>query len=329
MKEVRLYGEFAKRFGRSHYYHVNTPRQAISLIRANFPEFDSVAEGRIYVVSGKNNALSEAELDLNLSPDVIKIIPQVMGAKSGWTNIAIAVVAAVASYYTAGASAAEGSFWKTAAGSAIHSTLTTIAVSSALTGVSQLIASTPSTQSDDGSSSTKASYTFTGAVNTDAQGGCYPIGYGRMRIGGMRLSTAMAVGDLTPSESGVGFRFAIDPYQYIYGVSYGLTPFYTDISLRIPVRERQDPTSYFVDSVNGVPGNKFGNDPDSLTFSLVPGTALDQFVTLVVTPDIVLGAGNSADFVLAIRGVDKTGAVAKLTLEIVIENITPPNDPNP
>lgn len=308
MKEVRLYGEFAKRFGRSHYYHVNTPRQAISLIRANFPEFDSVAEGRIYVVSGKNNALSEAELDLNLSPDVIKIIPQVMGAKSGWTNIAIGVVAAVASYYTAGATTG---FWASHAGVAIHGALTTVAISSALTGVSQLIAPTPTTASDDNTSSSKASYTFTGAVNTDAQGGCYPIGFGRMRIGGMRLSTAMAVGDLTPSEAGVGFRFAIGSVVHKLGAHGGFWEGL--ITIDVPIRERQDPTSYYIDSADGIPGN-VARDGRIWTFT-PPGTANSQSGTLSGDRRSLSGSVYG-DYTLELRGVDKTGAVAKKSLTI-------------
>jgi len=97
----------------------------------------------------------------------------------------------------------------------VSSIFTSIGLTLALSGISQLLSPVPSAQSDQ--SAQRASYLFDGAENTVAQGNPVPIGYGEMIIGSVVISASLEARDVqaTPS-TGSGTPGSSNPLPPTY-----------------------------------------------------------------------------------------------------------------
>lgn len=190
MTEVRLYGHLADRFGKVFHFALDnaSPAQALRALR-NLPGFwDHIIEhnepGYRVLIGDNQEGLGRDDLTVPTGPQVIRFVPVVQGAKSGFGQILVGIVLIVAAAYSGGSSYA---FLQ-----AIAPTLQGIGVAMVIGGVSQLLASAPQVQGPSGLGNTKdKNYLFAGPANTISQGGPVPIGYGRLRVGGVVISAGI------------------------------------------------------------------------------------------------------------------------------------------
>lgn len=185
LREVRLYGALAQRFGRVHHLAVTTAQEAVRALSANFPGFEAYlrtnSEPGYHVWVGRRN-IGEAQLaDPAGGDEVIRIAPALAGAKKGGliqTIIGAALV--VAGLFLS----PVGGTWLVQIGAAL-----------ALGGVAQMLTPTPKMQTSQAAEN-KQSYVFSGAVNVAAQGAAVPVMYGEMIVGSAVLSAGMSTSSI-------------------------------------------------------------------------------------------------------------------------------------
>lgn len=182
MRQIVLYGELGKRFGKHHKFAVKNAAEAIRALSANFKGFEQYMctahqDNVGFKVFVGKSSLKEAQEVHNPSSqsDVIRIVPIIAGSKSAFGRILIGAVLVVASYFTGGA--ASSIFFN-------------LGVGLALGGVAQLLSPPPKTPDTPGSSN-KTSGVFGGPVNVSAQGAAVPVGYGRMIVGSVVVSAGI------------------------------------------------------------------------------------------------------------------------------------------
>ncbi|WP_428945311.1 tail assembly protein [Pantoea sp. FN060301] len=208
LKTMTLKGALAKKFGRTHSYHVADLREMLRAMCATVPGFKKYVSSahmsgiRFAFFNGKNNIGIE-EFDMSRGATDYTMQPVIEGAKSGGTlQIVIGAVALVAAFFTAGASMAAYSSALAATGAAVTASttaatiLTGIGISMMLGGVVQML--TPQPKYDIGSASStdnQANYAFGAPVNTVAMGYPVPVLYGQREIGGAIISAGIFSSD--------------------------------------------------------------------------------------------------------------------------------------
>lgn len=194
LREVRLYGELARRFGRLHRFAVANAAEAVRALMANYPEFErallDVAPG--YRVQVGRRRLSDADQlrDPSSATESIRIVPVVAGAKSALGQIVFGAALIAAAVFVPGLAAVN-----LFGGTTLATVVGTIGISMVLGGVSQLLSPQPKLDANSGEQQ-KPSYVFNGAVNTTAQGNPVPVGYGRLLIGSAVISAGIAAEDI-------------------------------------------------------------------------------------------------------------------------------------
>lgn len=193
---ILLSGSLARQFGRRHRLVVSSAAEAVRALCAMVPGF------KRYMIEAKDRGLHFAiftgkrnigldQLHDPCSKEVIRLVPVLRGAKnSGWLQVvigvAIIVVAGIATSGAAFGAIGAGGFAGVAAN---------VGIAIALGGVSQIIAGTPKGLGTREESSNQPSYSFGGVVNTQAQGGCVPDGYGEMIVGSAVISAGIYAED--------------------------------------------------------------------------------------------------------------------------------------
>lgn len=202
-RTVRLHGELGERFGREWKLDVNSPAEAIHAIAMQRDDFiPAIRElsdrgAQFQVVIGREQ-VGEDDLYHPLGRRDLLIVPVIGGAgdDSGVVLLVAGIVLiAVAAVLTLGAGTALigpyiallGPYAGTlafAAGS--------LGTSLALSGISQMIAGTPNLSAPDRDKQESPehvpSHHFGGPVNTVGQGRPVPVVYGRVLVGGHRIS---------------------------------------------------------------------------------------------------------------------------------------------
>lgn len=183
-------GGYLKKYG-NHKFLVSTPAEAIKAMMFQVPGFEKAFKAsekrgvRFALVTEKREIKDLDELKMGHCK-VLKIIPKYKGSKnSAFTYIAAAIIILVSIYYPP-AAAALGVTAGT--GTAIA---TSIAVSLALGGITQLLTPQASGLSTSQDADNSASYAFGGPVNTTAQGQPVPILYGEREVGGAIISASI------------------------------------------------------------------------------------------------------------------------------------------
>lgn len=192
MRVIKVYGSLAKFLGqRSFKAAVKTPAEAIRFLIANFPKLREHMAEKFYKVGiGKADlAIADKPEQLHYpisKTDVIRIVPVIAGAKSGFGAIlaGIALVALAFVSFGAGAFAGAG-----VAGAWGSTALFGIGTSLALTGVSQLLSPVPKMPGDQTDPS--KSYSFSGIQNVSRQGVAVPVCYGEVLIGSVVISAGI------------------------------------------------------------------------------------------------------------------------------------------
>lgn len=210
MKEIRLYGHLRARFGTSFRLDAATPGEAIRALCNLLPGFRAAVEGhepgfRVRVGRG---SLATEELGMP-GDEVIRLVPCVVGAKSGWGQILTGVAIVAAVFLTGGMAGAGFSMIGT---SALSTLAISVGTSLVLGGVAQVLAGNPAYEGGalDKGPSDQPSYAFSGPHMTVGQGNPIPLGYGRMRVSGALVSlgvspetwTTNGLGGMAPDEIG-------------------------------------------------------------------------------------------------------------------------------
>ncbi len=205
LRTIRLYGKLGARFGRIHRLAVDSAAEAVRALCALKPGFErelmtSRDRGIGYAIFlGKKN-LKHTQLSEAADDRDIRIAPMLQGAGFGGIfSIIIGVVLVVLACWTGGASLGllagmEGA-GMAAAGAAGVSMAALVAgrlgIALILSGVMQLLSPQPKGIGARNSPANEPSYSFNGAVNTTAQGGPVPLGYGRMIVGSAVISAGI------------------------------------------------------------------------------------------------------------------------------------------
>ena len=210
LKQVKLYGELADKYGKDWALAVNSPSEAVRALCANNPGFrgflaSSQDRGVGYkVMVGKTYIEKEEEIYNPSGRDEIKIIPVVLGAKSGLGKILMGIALIASGGWLAqqamGLAASGGILGGSAGLTTMSSGLTGLNAASAigsmvqgaamkygsamiLGGIGQLLAGTPEEEAE--------SFTFSGPVNTVRQGLSVPLCYGQLIVGGAVISSGI------------------------------------------------------------------------------------------------------------------------------------------
>lgn len=196
MREIRLYGELGRRFGRVHRLAVESVGEALRALMANHRDFErtflEVAPG--YKVWSGTTRLADAEEVHNPSGEreIIRIAPALAGAgKGGIGSILLGAALIGAAIFMPASIGAIGLFGSATVASVVGS----IGVSLVLGGVAQMLS--PTRDTDPGSQDkNQPSYVFNGAVNTSAQGHPVPVGYGRLIVGSAVISAGLSAEEM-------------------------------------------------------------------------------------------------------------------------------------
>jgi len=176
---VLLYGEAGRKFGKRRVIDVASVADALGYLQRMVPGFRAWLEkhkdSNFRVIVGKT-ALGENDLASPVSSmECIKIVPVVAGAKDGFGQMIAGVVLIIAGSYF-------GQGW-----------MVNMGVAMTLGGMAQVLADTPTGQfaAANGSNSDLETFSFSSPAMTVGQGGCVPLGYGRVRIGGHVISAGV------------------------------------------------------------------------------------------------------------------------------------------
>lgn len=187
MVKVILHGRLGEVFGKSHEFCINSGADAYKALRANFMKFESTvvdfAKDNLHymvVVDGQEIKSAE-EFSLLKAAKEIHFIPFIIGALIGVVLAAIQFV-----------------------GAAILASpiLTSLVTSLIITGITSLLFSPSNPKPQAATSNTNAganSYFFGGRANVARQGSPVPIGYGRLKIGSLIVSSSISSSDLNNS----------------------------------------------------------------------------------------------------------------------------------
>lgn len=197
MRDVILYGELGRQFGRHHRFDVASPAEAIRALVANHPTFERVLldhKPGFHVLVGATDAgTSDDALRAPFGHnEPIKIVPVVAGGKSAWASILLGAALLAAAFFMPAALGGMTLFGTTT----VASLAGTIGFSLVLGGVAQLLSPQPKTSAASNGDDTGTSYVFNGAVNVNSPGGPVPVGYGRMIIGSVVASMGITVREL-------------------------------------------------------------------------------------------------------------------------------------
>ncbi len=197
MREIRLYGQLGRRYGRVHRFRVASPAEAMRALCANFPGFEvelsnAHTRGVRFAVWDGDENIGEDRLMMHGSGP-IRVAPILAGAKRAGlfqTILGVTLVAiGVALNITGVGTAAAPYFIK-------------IGAVLALGGVVQLLTPLPKAGDPNEDDANRPNNVFDGPVNTTAQGQPVAIGYGRLEIGSAVISAGIDVDDVQISDPG-------------------------------------------------------------------------------------------------------------------------------
>lgn len=193
LREIRLYGEMGRRFGRVHRLAVHSVREAMQALCAVVPGFErwmiDHGQDRFHVFVGKRARgydIGEEKLDLPVSAaDPICVVPVVDGGKKqgAFQTIIGAVLVVVGAYF--------GQGW-----------MVNIGYSMMASGVAQMLGARGAKKQE--TVENKPSYGYDGPVNTIDEGLPVPLALGRVLCGGARISAGISVDELSSTIATTG-----------------------------------------------------------------------------------------------------------------------------
>jgi len=181
---VKLYGHLAKKFGKEFNFAVHSPKEAIKALAANFSNFLTELKDGTYHIFVEEEDISIEDVDSPTGTRTIRIVPVVFGSKGFFKVVlGVALVAlAFALPVTAPALLVSG--------------LKTVGMSLIFGGVSEMLFGGPQNLDSPEPVDSRPSSLFQGAVNTVAQGGPVPVGYGRLIVGSTVIGASITTKDI-------------------------------------------------------------------------------------------------------------------------------------
>lgn len=210
LKQIVLHGELGELFGEFWKLDVVTPAEAVVAIDANRPGFtrhllESEARGIGYRLLLDDDPILLEALGHPFGCETFHMVPVLSGAGNGEAaaKVVVGVIIAIASMGIgmaaygagggAGAAMSEGAFGAAMSETALlgmsYGTIAMMGATLAFSGISQLLAKTPELSA----AQQQGSFTFSGYVNTMAQGGPVPVGYGELIVGSTVISSGIKV----------------------------------------------------------------------------------------------------------------------------------------
>jgi len=217
-QRVLLLDELGEKFGPVHEYHnLRTPVDAIKLLSLNYPAFakeliESGEKGVGYKVIQSETEFELEDMLLPFGSKDLIIAPVITGSKSGLGKVLFGAALIGLTVVTGGfGGAAIGTLGLGAGSIAVSSIATSVGISLALGGVSQMLSPQPegpmniigsSSQSGDtgpGSSlrglDGSQSYAYRGPVNTVGAGATIPLVFGQCLVGSHTVAAHVEVTD--------------------------------------------------------------------------------------------------------------------------------------
>ncbi len=200
LRTVRFYGHLGRKFGRSFQLAVSSPAEAIAALGAQLPGlqqylYQSKSKGVEYAVFVGETNITADELAHPSANSTIKFAPVLVGA-GGKNGVLQTIVGGL--LVIAGAVLTVYGFGN------IGVPMTKFGWSMVIGGIAQMLAPQPKGGPDD-KADDRASYVFSGPVNTLAQGNPVPVGYGRMYVGSAVVSAGIETRDqgIVPAGSNI------------------------------------------------------------------------------------------------------------------------------
>ncbi len=193
MTIIELGGVLGTTFGKTHQRLVCTTSEAVRALCCTIPGFEqflntSKSRGLTYAVFRGEKNIGVDDLGFPVIDDVIRIMPVVIGSKSGGLlQVIFGAVLVAAAFWTGGASMAA---W-----GALQTGMAMTGASMILGGIIQMLSPQPNGIAMKDQGENKPSYAFGAPTNTVSQGYPVPIGYGKRRIGGAVISAGIYVED--------------------------------------------------------------------------------------------------------------------------------------
>lgn len=193
-------GGYLKKFG-NHKFLVNTPAEAIAAMMRQVPGFEDAFKSadkkgiKFSVRTDKRNIDDPLQLHMG-KPKLVKLVPKYSGSKNSGGTFLIAAALIAATVFTGGTAGFGAGGWF-AAGSTSAFVATSVAVSLAIGGITQLLTPQPEGLKTKADVENRASYAFGGPVNTTAQGVPVALFYGYREVGGAVVSASIVSEDQT------------------------------------------------------------------------------------------------------------------------------------
>ena len=186
---VKLYGVLGKEFGKEHKFALDKPIDAISALIANYPEFEQVlvklSDG-VRIFQDEDNLAEPIDFVHPVGKETISIVPVIAGASKwdvGKIIAGIALVGLAIYLGPAGTGLLAGEAFGT--GMSWAAVVGMVGASLAFSGLASLLMNPPESKEDE------SSYKFSGPQNTVRQGGPVPVGYGKLWVGSIVLSSGL------------------------------------------------------------------------------------------------------------------------------------------
>ena len=179
LKTIKLYGVLAKKFGKEFKLAVESTREAVKALSvqvSGFEQFMLTAheQGLTFAIFQDEENIGEDQIDFDTGAEVIKIVPQVIGAGGNGvlqTILGVVMVVVGAFYDWSGTTSMYGA------------AMIGAGIGMVVGGVAQMLMPKVNDQ-DQNQDGNRANHGFGGAVTTIAQGNPVPILYGQREVGG-------------------------------------------------------------------------------------------------------------------------------------------------
>lgn len=210
MKTFHLHGSL-ERFGGPYEMQVPTARHGVRLLAVQMPDLmDSMRTGRFHVVHGRLDAgmeLDEETVAMSLPDGEVHVVPIVEGQDSGFFNIILGA-ALVGIALIPGAIPAAGLLGQ---GVLTAGAIGGLGVSLALSGAAQLLAPTPTVQSNE-PVERRPSALFNSLLNRTEAGNPVPLAFGKVRTGSVVASVGVATEEVPAANSDSGSGKFLEPF---------------------------------------------------------------------------------------------------------------------
>jgi predicted phage tail protein len=174
---VHLYGALAEQFGPEHRFAIQTPREALWALDANYPGFirEFVKQERYIVIGDDDVRDPETAAILHVAREV-HFIPQIEGQAFIFTALVTAIFPGLGAFAT--------------------QLIGTLLFAGVAIGLSLLIKPKQPEAAKTEEAAKDESFGFAGPENTTKQGVAVPLIYGRVFAGSVVVSAGLDVGDV-------------------------------------------------------------------------------------------------------------------------------------